>query len=158
MVDLGVNIFFGVLSGVLTSALIFLVRKIYLRVFLPWYEDRLYKGVQLDGKWEGETNDFKFLFELVQNGYRIKGLFGVEVKSSKPEDQYENLYKIKGHISDNYVVLEYWTMSRKRTGLGSFLLRVQDGGKKLMGSVVFVEEGEMDVNNITELVLRRKEN
>ncbi|MFA7309688.1 MAG: hypothetical protein WC050_02175, partial [Candidatus Paceibacterota bacterium] len=44
------NLFLGVLSGVIVACGAVWGRKI----FTPWLEDRLYKGVVIAGKWSGD--------------------------------------------------------------------------------------------------------
>ena len=165
------NVFLGILSGVFTATILLVAGKYYRRLFIPWYENRLYKGVVLDGKWEGTRTRFsgsentkekkildklEILLELTQSGYKICGLFRAKSTFSQGEI-YENLYNITGRISDNYVVLEYIPLSRKRTGLGTFVLHVKNGGRRMEGSISFVEEGEMEVTSLEGAILNRKD-
>ncbi len=173
------NLFLGVLSGVIVAIGAIWIRKI----FTPWLEDRLYKGVVIAGKWSGDkkhqaclckdcaekkgvpvgthivTSSLETTLELKQNGYHITGLFSaktISYEDGKPtSDEYENLYTLNGRVNDNYVVMQYQPVSRSRTGLGAFVLRVKDGGKSLEGSVSFVEETEMDIATIKDIRLTR---
>ena len=58
-------------------------------------------------------------------------------------------------IQDNFVVLEYYPFSRKRVGIGTFLLEVREGGKKLVGHATFVSEGAMNIVTMQDITLDR---
>src|SRR3989338_5012112 len=114
------NIFYGVSSGVLTTVLLFILYRLKLHVYDPWWENRLYKGVFLDGSWFcrkvkhfGCTNcqavsraELKMKMDLDQKGYSLSGFFSAKSlqAAEAKESVYSNFYKIKGHIHDNYVV------------------------------------------------------
>jgi hypothetical protein len=163
------NIFLGVISGVFTTLCLLWFKNI----FTPWYEDRLYKGVVLTGKWIGIRKQFskfdkdkifstlEINLEITQNGYHVSGVFNARStifdSNEKPNDVYENLYKLKGKVTDNYTVIDYCPISRNRTGLGAFVLQVKNGGKKLVGGVSFLNEDEMDISSIAEIELNREE-
>ena len=167
-----VNIFWGVLSGVITSAILFLLFLLKEKVFNPWLENRLYKGVMLDGSWTGKrsrslasvnpktasTHELNIQMDLKQSGYKIQGIFsadsGITIQKDKTR-QYSNVYRIHGHIQDNFVVLEYYPFSRKRVGIGTFLLEVREGGKKLVGHATFVSEGAMNIETMQDITLDR---
>jgi hypothetical protein len=166
--DIGV----GVLSGCLTSALLFLLYKIKVYGIEPWLENRLYKGVILEGSWAGRRiagfqgkgdsakveHSLDIHMELKQSGYKVTGLFNAESTITRPgkePDKYTNFYKISGHINDNYLVIEYCPVSRKRTGLGAFVLQVKNGGKVMVGSISFVEETDMEVTTLQGAILNR---
>lgn len=164
----------GVVSGVLSAALLWLVGYLWFNVCTPWLDNRLYKGVLLDGKWQGARNAYReketdgnierelihrleLLLELEQHGYKISGIFRAKAIDPENRDVYENLYKISGHVSDNFVILEYTPVSRKRAGLGTFVLNVKNGGRRMHGSISFVEEGDMEVESLRGVILNRIE-
>lgn len=100
--------------------------------------------------------------ELTQKGYKVDGVFTAKStfykNGVKKEEEHSNLYKLRGHISDHYVVMEYSPLSRKRTGLGAFVLEVKEGGKKMQGSISFVEELDMEVSSFGNIILHRTDN
>jgi hypothetical protein len=49
--DAASSIILGVVSGVLTSAILFIFARIFGRLVIPWHEERIYKGVRVDGSW-----------------------------------------------------------------------------------------------------------
>lgn len=177
MNNLILNIFIGTASGVITSLIVYLIYKLKQHIFDPWLENRLYKGVILEGVWNGTRvtpkshektvlnlcDELSLHLELKQRGYDISGIFSAESRFAKSKEgddheqasKYINLYNIKGHVHDSYVVLEYCPISRKRTGLGTFVMQVKDGGKIMQGSISFVEEGNMEVMSLDGATLFR---
>jgi hypothetical protein len=166
-------ILYGVLSSVLSSFLLYALFFIKIHIFDRWLENLLYKGVILSGSWDGKKvrhyknsseestdlihDELKMHLELKQVGYNITGIFTAEAYTStkNTKDVYNNFYTISGHIHDNFLVLEYHPSSRKRTGLGSFVLEVKNGGNQLIGDVVFVDEGDMEIVSVRNITFKR---
>lgn len=153
----------GVVTGVLSAALIWLVSHTWLTAVSPWFENLSYRGVLIDGKWRSEQlsfdidhgNRLEILLELTQSGYKVSGIFRARTVHPGDVPDYENLYQLSGEIRDNNVVLNYCASSRRRVGLGALVLQVKDGGKGLRGSISFVEESDLGVESVSEVHLRR---
>ena len=174
------NIFIGVTSGVITSILLWVSYKIfYLKVLLSWLQERIYEGVIIEGSWGGghskkevheilgkpeKTHTFEPRIDmhmniLEQKGHNITGVFHAESYNKAGEQtKYINDYEIKGNIIGNYVVINYRALSKKRAGLGSFVLEIKDGGRELQGGVSFVSEDDMEIGTLEKVSLRREEN
>ena len=45
------NVFWGVIAGIITSALLFLAGLFVAKILLPWYQNLVYQGVDLRGLW-----------------------------------------------------------------------------------------------------------
>lgn len=169
------NLFVGIIGGLVTALLLFIWFFLLKSVINPWWENRLYKGVVLAGTWIGRRvahhkikeksqenlntihEELNIQMELEQSGYNLKGIFTAESltvdKSGK--EKYRNIYKIKGHVHDNYVTLEYHPLSQKRTGMGTFLMEVKNGGKNLKGDITFLEEDDMEIVTLEGAILNR---
>jgi hypothetical protein len=161
----------GIVSGLTTSLILFFCIVIRNKVINPWWENRLYKGIVLEGTWIGRRvahhkikDDEKFIhdelniqLELEQTGYSLRGIFSAEsiTADKNGKDRYKNIYKIKGHVHDNYMVIEYHPLSRKRVGFGTFLMEVKNGGNNMVGNITFLEEGDMEIVTLEGAVLNR---
>jgi hypothetical protein len=144
-------------------------------IFDPWLENRLYKGVILSGKWEGGVPSeiakdkngkslpfIKMVLELNQHGYGMSGLFNTEAytyknKEGEVSSTYKNFYRIKGTVSNNIARFEYSPISKKRTGLGFFMLEVQAGGNMMSGHALFLAEENNQISNFERVKLERIE-
>jgi hypothetical protein len=71
------TVFWGVVAGILTSALLFILGVITTKIILPWYQDLIYKGADLQGVWVSEFDydgyKYQFKTELKQNAHRLSG-------------------------------------------------------------------------------------
>lgn len=169
LLDVGI----GIASGVLTSLVLFIFYTVKVRQFEPWLENRLYKGVLLSGKWSGCVNSntavdssgkplpsFKFDFELSQNGYSVSGFFNAETihygQSNEVTRRYSNFYKIKGTIRNNFAVIEYTPVSRRRTGLGVFIFEVKNGGQSLVGDCIYLVESNTEIEMLESVKVTRQ--
>lgn len=45
------NIIIGVISGILTTVIIYFIVTFFKKVFLPWYLGLTYRGIDVNGKW-----------------------------------------------------------------------------------------------------------
>jgi hypothetical protein len=97
------------------------------------------------------STDFEIFLHIEQKSHQISGYFNV--KSGNKSNSYTNLYKIKGEIKDNYVIFNYMAERSDRTGIGSFILRVANGGTKLLGSAIFTPDGSIED---TKVVVREE--
>ncbi len=151
----------GLMSGLLTSGLTFIFYKFYLGVLRPWYIDIQYRGIRLDGAWEGGKKDanseIKCVFNLKQSGFDIEGVFTAETTYFNRTDgitNYSNQYKVKGHTKNNIVILSYEAVSQQRTGAGVFVFKITHGGKELEGQCIHSEDTS-DVFHMNRFTLKK---
>jgi hypothetical protein len=177
--ELGLSIFLGVISGVITSLVVwFFYKIIYLKVYLPWQQERVYDGPNMEGGWSGgfilkqiheserpgQRHEFEAHIDMEinitnQQGHSITGFFharSYQKISGEEKDSYTNDYMIQGNVIGNYILLTYNPASKKRMGLGSFVLEIKDGGKRLEGGSTFVNEEDMLVATLDHIKLIRR--
>jgi hypothetical protein len=137
-------------------------------------ERYFYNSVLIDGTWNGvkeyisklpsgEKKQVRhFTLNVQQQGNKISGTFYArsEYKDAagnidKTREEYSNQYKVSGEIKDNYLILNYSPLSKNRTGLGSFVLKITHGGTKLNGSIAFLAEGTENIQSISDIILNR---
>lgn len=154
MVSVSLSILIGVLSGVLASSLIWIISQLFNKVFIPWYQNLIYKGMIVSGTWESQyhtrsrggikkTIDYELSITLNQKGHNIDGLFSAR-KKDEGNISTRN-YKIQGIIFDNYLIVTYLPSDRKFTGGGSFVLKVINGGNQLEGGISFIDQKTTNV-------------
>ena len=111
MKDITITIFIGVLSGVMTTALIWITLKLFDKVVIPWYQQSVYRGIDISGEWSSNKEYLGKVMvdqtiQITQKGHRINGtLISRNKIPSKGEDT--TSFSIEGEIFDNYVDLEY---------------------------------------------------
>ncbi len=52
MDDLVISLGIGISSSLFATALFISVSEFFRRIILPWYADKIYRGVRVDGEWE----------------------------------------------------------------------------------------------------------
>jgi hypothetical protein len=139
--DTTFNIVLGIISGILTSAFIFLLSKIFVNIVMPWYQRIIYKGVDLNGEWLGEMIDtaelsFPFRINLIQNAHDLSGNAHIDKSKAKDSDHGTH-YKMNGYVWEGYVTLNFQSDDRTRLSFATSLLQVKKGGLKLEGYFVF---------------------
>jgi len=153
------SIFTGVISGVLTSALIWIFIKFLSNIFFPWYQNSIYWGIDISVQWTAKLS-FKGgrsdqTIELFQKGHKLTGT--INSKNIIPNHTDDTTtFVITGEIFDNYIDIEYRSNNKKLIGRGSILLKVKDGGAKLDGSLVAIEKFSTEIMTSTNVVWTRK--
>jgi len=160
MTDVTFSIFIGVLSGVISATLIWITINLFSKVFIPWYQQSVYRGIDISGEW---TSTKEYLgrvivnqtIQVFQKGHLISGVLVSRNKiPSKGEDT--TSFSIEGEVFDNYVDIEYKAADNKFIGRGSFLLKVKEGGDKLAGGLVAIDRFSSEVMISEEIEWKRK--
>lgn len=81
------SVFLGAISGIVTTALIYIISKMFVDWFLPWYRSFTYEGLDVSGKWETKTefdNSYENSFmEINQKANTLNGLLTVIVSKKQ---------------------------------------------------------------------------
>ncbi|WP_032096116.1 MULTISPECIES: hypothetical protein [unclassified Alteromonas] len=140
------SIFETLLTGISTSLVatfIFILLSWYTKnIVLPWYSDKVYRGVRVDGKWVLTSiggNEFPDTInanlELNQKGDLVKGLFSHHMKG---KDEITS-YTIKGEIRNSTINITAWPISKYQLDSASFLMKIySDQGLRLTGTLSYV--------------------
>lgn len=136
------NLLIGVVSGLVTSALIFVGAVLWTRVLKPKLEDIAYKGVDIGGRWElvpledGDIDWHQFeVLELRQNAHRIKGtvtLMARDGSSASPRTM-----ELEGEVCDRFVYARMRSPLKQRVAHVVFLAEVTGDGSRLEGQTTF---------------------
>lgn len=152
-------IFIGVLGGIASWMLIQAASALFWNTVLPFYQRKVYRGVDLNGTWVGEQDrpgrgNFKFELALSQTGHRLSGT--LRTTDKYPDGRiFTDSLVAEGMISDGSVLLTYHGTAG-RIGLGAVLLQVRDAGDTLMGAVMFLKAVSSEVGADEDLVLTRR--
>lgn len=152
------NIFIGVLSGILTSALLYLGVVILNKIIIPWYQTRIYRGLDIEGNWkatkEEHPSKYEFHLRIKQAGHKISGKY--LAKNIYPHKEAYSDYTFIGFIKDNYILIQYETSNNKTIGLGAFLLQISNGGDSLVGPLLFMDRNQTDVHSLESIQFIRE--
>jgi hypothetical protein len=156
--DIITNIFIGVFAGIITSLLIWIIIVIIRRLVIPWYQQFVYRGIDLSGEWKskheyGRGTKVDQMIGIEQKGHKISGT--IISYNCVDKKEYTSHYTITGEIFDNYVDLEYKIKDKKFIGRGSMLLKVIEGGEKLKGGLIAVERYNHTIVTFNDIVWER---
>jgi len=146
------TIILSVVSGVITSAFIFLLIKIFYKIIIPWYKNTIYSGIDISGTWEEVIlkNSDHMTLKLKQHERKVSGI--AILKSNKEaEESKTTTLLINGHLQDGYLLLTLKNKDRKVQSLSTYLLKINGGGSKLNGQLSWVAkiDGEIHSQQIT---------
>lgn len=155
------NIFIGIFSGIITSALIFLVLQIFNKVILPWYRHAIYRGLDISGGWEARQIHEKYedylLFNLEQREQDIKGtLTVIKTNTNNSEEREIKTLNIVGRFQDGHLMLTGNNIDRRFRSHLTYLANVQNGGNVLHGIYTFVDAGHGRISCQETQISRKK--
>lgn len=145
LMDIYKTIIVGVISGVITSALIFLCIKIFNQIMLPWYRSAIYKGIDISGTWtetvehEGATDVSQYIFR--QNERIISGAETIVKTDNETGACETKILTLNGKFLDGHLLLTAVSSDRKIQSLSTYLFRVGKGGAALIGQASWVDSG-----------------
>ena len=152
-------IFWGVVAGLLTSALLLVLGLMVSKIVLPWYENLVYKGVDLRGVWTQDFDQhgahYSVQLRLEQHAHRVSGSASFS-KSGAGADDYVQAFSVEGSTWEGYVVFSMRSTTRKSLSFVAGLLKVKDRGRALVGHWAY-RAGRTDEAESEALHLVRKD-
>jgi hypothetical protein len=167
------NLVTGVISGIVSAGLVWVFLLLYKKVILIKIRELLYRGIDLEGEWNGDATSIKknstngenttekikhkeITLTIIQNAYQIQGDLIVKNIHDKPENDSYSYYKHTGFIKDNFIIITYLPKSKKCIGLGAMAFTIKDGGKQLDGNLIGTDISVMELKQFDGICLQRK--
>ena len=129
------------ISGSLIATLIFIgVSEFIRKGFLPWYADKVYRGVRIDGTWIMDTDrskdEIQVSLTLRQHGEDISGNVVVEVEDSKMA------FELIGRIQNMYFAAAAYPVSKRHIDPMTFLLHIDflKGSLRMQGGMCLAKQ------------------
>jgi len=127
----------GIISSLAATAMFIFLSKVFENIFLPWYADKIYSGIRIDGHWESKELKCKdqmvpiddnplMILDLKQKGEKINGIFILKCKGNIEESILE------GKIKDMYFLGTAVPKSKRSTDGISLLLHVSNEESSLV--------------------------
>jgi hypothetical protein len=153
---LALSLVTGVVSGLVATLFVFVVRTYWLKIIMPWYENVLYQGPKIEGVWITEVH---FPDEMVNThritlkraGYKIIGT-AVCVEGEIEGESHE----ITGTFNNRLLTCYYHASGDRRLERGAFTLMLVDNGKKLKGHLAYYENRQDTVLSVPMEMLPEK--
>ena len=148
----------GIVAGLLTSALLYVLSLVLQKIVLPWYADFVYDGVDLRGIWIREFDEhsahYSVELSLDQSAHRITGTATFK-KSGTGAADYVQFFTVSGSTWEGFLVLTMKSTNRKSLSFVTGLFKVKDRGNALVGHWVY-RAGRTDEAESESLLLRRQ--
>jgi hypothetical protein len=134
------TIFLGAVSGILTTVFLWLLGLLVQKVFIPWYQEMIYKGIDLKGTWNYHIQyesgvTYSCQLDLKQSSHKITGFGSMRVENSET-DYVQNL-SIEGETWEGFLILKMRSTSNSSLSFVSGLFKVEERGAELGGSWVY---------------------
>lgn len=154
------NIILGVVSGIFTTAFIYLLSLLIKNHFTPWFQQATYKGVDVNGSWVSKVEvdgiHGNMEMNIAQHGHNLEGdLTIVQGKDVDNPSSVANL-NLKGNVWEGFVTLNHQSKDRSRLSYSTSLLQVTNGGIRLKGVYCF-RSIQTDKIESVEIKWERKE-
>lgn len=154
----------GIITGILTTVILFLIKNLWNSQVVPFLKATRYQGVRIDGQWngvgenkdpeQGEVFSSEANLFLQQNAHDLTGSFLFKFKSDVKEFALD--FDVKGYMWEGYITLNFTPRDKRITSYATALVKLHDGGYTLEGIWLFRDVHNEFVNQIP-LVLARSE-
>lgn len=133
--EISITIVLGIVSGIVTTVLLYILGVLFSKIIIPWYQQIIYQGVDLNGEWQFEDtlNDSveRFKLSLTQNANNVSGhLLYIRIKD---DENREVNYSFIGNVWEGYLTLNMKSKDRRVIAYSTCLLKVERGGHELRG-------------------------
>ncbi|MBY8908257.1 hypothetical protein K6L05_00470 [Salinicoccus roseus] len=149
----------GIVSGIITSFLIWFLVNFFKNIVVPWFESIVYKGIDISGDWQSSVtltpSHFRVNLDIniKQKGHRLNGdIHALYINTLNEKERRTRRLKFTGKITDNNIVITYNSATKTVVSLGVFLLKQHLGGEQLKGTMVSsdrVTNGILSYEDIT---------
>jgi len=131
----------GIVTGILTTVVLFLAKVLWDAKLHPFLQELRYGGVKVDGKWQGSGADpdngsaTDFIIFLTQSALQLSGTSSL--KHHSPTNQYEIHFNVTGRIWEGYVILNFTPIDRRVTSYATAMFKIGGGGATLVGQIAY---------------------
>lgn len=132
------NLVAGLVSGLIVTFFVLVFRSFWYSVIIPWFEDRVYKDIRIEGKWFGlypETYDLRQdVIVIKRRGHSVTG----NMICTNGADEGEE-YSICGSFRNLLLPLTYESTDKSKSDRGSITLKCVRNGERLSGKIALYQ-------------------
>ena len=132
----------GITSGIVTTILVFVFRSLWRSSVIPWFEERIYKDIKIEGDWFSfypESSDERSeKVEITRRGHSIAGSMTCMTGGDKGEK-----YNLTGSFRNMILPLIYESADRNKSDRGAISLRATSNGQRMVGKIsLYVDQSD----------------
>ena len=121
----------GVISGLLAVFLVFVITTCWRKILVPWYENRIYQDIRIDGVWSGSgverEKPFTEVIRVKQIAHRVEGEIVFKNRNAIIE------YIFKGEFKSLLLTAQYYAKQESNLDRGTFTLLLHNNKKTFHG-------------------------
>ncbi|EHK5111959.1 hypothetical protein I2702_004778 [Vibrio parahaemolyticus] len=150
------NLVAGLVSGLIVSFLVLVVGKFWRAVIEPWFEEKVYKDLRIEGKWYSlyvDAADYRQeVVNIKRKGHSIEGIMMCKTGVDEGEE-----YTISGSFRNMLLPLTYEARDRKKSDRGTVTLMSTHNGERLVGKVALYHTKYDEIETAPVIWFRNKE-
>lgn len=158
--SLPVNIIIGIITGVLTTAVLYLISRIFIDWVIPWYRSIKYVGIDVSGVWETKQqfkNSKEYsLLNLYQKADRLNGLWTISITENGSDQNEIKTFDVEGSIEDRFALLTAKNTDRRQIGISTLLVEAVGNGFELEGCEIWYSVDSKEIKSNTISFKRKK--
>jgi hypothetical protein len=154
----------GIVTGILTTAVLYIIKVFWSSKFVPFLAAVRYQGVKVDGQWSGygkndnpENGDVfetEFNLFLSQSAHQLSGSFLFKFKNEHKDFALD--FNVNGYMWEGYVTLNFTPKDKRLTSYATALVKLHDGGQSLVGQWLFRDVHKEFVNQVPLILVRNQ--
>ncbi len=149
------NIIAGLVSGVLATLLVFIFNSVWKAQIIPWFEERVYKDVAIEGNWfsiyPNAMDKRQEVISLERHGHAITGTILCAFGSDTGEQ-----YQVAGSFRNMLLPLTYESTDSTKTDRGTITLKSVRNGERFVGKIALYDTFEDSIETATVIWFRSK--
>ena len=141
------NFSVGIISGLVTTLFVVVFRSFWLKVLVPWFEDRVYKDARIEGTWYAlyprTVGNRQELVTLERHGHTVTGRMICTNDSDKGE-----AYALSGSFRNMILPLVYESIDKQKSDRGTITLKLVRNATQFTGIVAAYNTDRDTINGI----------
>ncbi|QUX94421.1 hypothetical protein C0J08_02890 [Marinomonas sp. CT5] len=149
------NVVAGLVSGVVVSILVLVIGRFWKAVVVPWFEERVYKDLHVEGKWYSlyvDTGDYRQeIISLKRHGHSISGHIICKTGADDGEE-----YSVCGSFRNLLLPLTYEAADKQKSDRGTITLMSTYNGERFVGEIAMYETNTDSIGTTKVIWFRSK--
>jgi|GEM_PF-5312655 len=146
----------GILSGIFTTGLLWLVNDVYLKIVLPWYKETTYTGAEISDTWESIVtykNDEKnkLIYQLERSHTKVKG-----IAKCLEGNEINREWYLNGYFENSILTLTYHCLDKTKIDKGSITLMLINNGSTLEGHINYYSDKDHTIKSVAVEFTRKE--
>lgn len=153
------TIIVGVITGIITSFVLFTFNKLIKNSLIPWYRSVIYKGMNVSGQWFSYSLfSQKVVLEIEQNCEVIKGKATYVLESDDSETDTIRTFDVKGEIRNKFIIMNLYHTDNRKLGVVTYLFEAVGDGSIMEGVSSAYELNRSKIGSMNFKFYRNEEN